>query len=232
MVRAPENLHQRARYDGVADWYDAQVEAAPHRHQVLRAHLPTGRGPCLDIGSGTGRDLAVIAEFGWTPVGLELSADQLRLARPRATHLVQGEAENLPFRSEAFSMTVSSWTSTDVEHFDRMLTETARVLTPGGQFLFYGVHPCFNGPHVETGDDASRIVHTNYREAIRHLWSPWWGTDGIRTKAGGMRHIPLAEFLNAFIDAGLHLTRVTEPDEEPVPYAIVISATKGTRASQ
>lgn len=41
-----------------------------------------------------------------------------------------------------------------------------------------------------------------------------------------MRHIPLAEFINAFIDAGLTITHVNEPDEEPVPYAIVIAATK------
>jgi SAM-dependent methyltransferase len=85
------------RYDGLADWYDAQLETAPHRHEVLRAHLRVGEGPCLDIGCGTGRDLAVIAEFGWTPVGLELSADQLRLARGRGERLVQGDAERLPF---------------------------------------------------------------------------------------------------------------------------------------
>lgn len=220
---------RRARYDGVADWYDAQIETAPHRHEVLRANLPAGAGPCLDIGSGTGRDLEIIEAFGWTPVGIELSADQLRLARGRATRLVQGDAENLPFQPNVFPMVVSSWTSTDVEHFDRMLTETTRVLRPGGGLLFYGVHPCFNGPHVETGEDRSRIVHTSYREAKRHVWSPWWGSDGIRTKAGGMRHIPLAEFVNDFIDAGLTITHVSEPDEEPVPCAIVITATKGAR---
>lgn len=44
-----------------------------------------------------------------------------------------------------------------------------------------------------------------------------------------MRHIPLAEFVNDFIDAGLTITHVSEPDEEPVPYAIVITATKGAR---
>lgn len=217
---------RRARYDGVADWYDAQVEAGPHRHEVLRAHLPTGHGPCLDIGSGTGRDLAVIAEFGWTPIGLEVSADQLRLARSRAPHLVQGEAERLPFRSGAFPAAVSSWTSTDVEHFDQMMLETARVLRPGGRFLFYGVHPCFNGPHVESGDDSTRIIHPTYREARRHVSSPWWGADGIRTKAGGMRHIPLAEFLNAFADAGLRIVQVSEPGDAAVPHAIVVSAVK------
>ena len=224
-----ETVHDeapRARYDGVADWYDAQVEAAPHRHKVLRANLPRGHGICLDVGCGTGRDLDVLTEFGWTPIGVELSTDQLRIARTRSARLVQGDAERLPFASGSFQLVVSSWISTDVEDFETMVAETARVLQPGGQFLFYGVHPCFNGPHVEAGEDQSRIVHASYREARRHTGSPWWGSDGIRTKAGGMRHVPLAEFLNAFAAAGLHITHVNEPDEEPVPYAIVITAAK------
>ena len=215
-----------ARYDGLADWYDAQLESAPHRRDVLRDHLPVGVGPCLDVGCGTGRDLAVIAEFGWNPIGLELSADQLRVARGRARNLVQGDAERLPFRCDAFPMAVSCWTSTDVERFDWMLTDIARVLQPGGRFLFYGVHPCFNGPHVEEGPDRSRVAHTTYREAKRHASAPWWGTDGIRVKTGGMRHLPLADLINAFVEAGLLIERVSEPDEEPVPYAIVVRARK------
>jgi SAM-dependent methyltransferase len=217
-----------ARYDGLADWYDAQLESAPHRDQVLRTHLPAGAGPGLDIGCGTGRNLPVIAELGWTPIGLELSADQLRLARGRGDYLIQGDAQRLPFQRGSFSMAVSTWTSTDVERFDWMLAEAARVLRPGGTFLFYGVHPCFNGPHVETGPEGSRIVHATYREAKRHTSSPWWGTEGIRVKAGGMRHLPLAEFMNAFFGAGFVIQQIVEPDEDPVPYAIVVTARKPT----
>ena len=214
-----------ARYDGLADWYDSKIESATYRQRVLRDHLAPGTGLCLDIGYGTGRDLPVIAEFGWTPVGVELSSDQLRVARGRATHLVQGDAERLPFRTGAFAMAVSSWTSTDVEHFDVMLVEATRVLRPGGRFLLYGAHPCFNGPHVESGPEQSRVVHATYREAKRHVSSPWWGIEGIRTQTGGMRHVPLADFLNAFLNAGLRIGRVIEPGDEPVPHSIVVSAT-------
>lgn len=152
----------------------------------------------------------MIAELGWTPIGVELSADQLRLARGRGRHLILGEAERLPFRDAAFPMAVSSWTSTDVDHFDWMLAETARVLQPDGQFLFYGAHPCINGPHVENSPDGSRIVHTTCRAAERHTSSPWWGDDGIRVKAGGMRHLPLADFINAFVEAGLRIEGLHE----------------------
>lgn len=219
---------QPARYDGVADWYDAQLEGAPHRRQVMLDHVGAGDGLCLDVGCGTGRDLATITSTGRTPVGLELSRDQLRLASQRGDLLVQGDAEHLPFASGTFPMVTSSWTSTDVDDFTQMVREIARVLTVGGQFVFYGIHPCFNGPHVESRDDRARIVHPTYRDARRHQSAPWWGTGGIREKAGGMRHVPLGEFLNAFISAGLQLEHVAEPDDEPVPYALVVRARKQT----
>jgi hypothetical protein len=40
----------------------------------------------------------------------------------------------------------------------------------------------------------------------------------------GMRHVPLADFLNAFIRAGLLLERVVEPRQDPVPHAIAVRA--------
>lgn len=217
---------RRPRYDGIADWYDAQLESAPHRREVLIEQLGSGRGLCLDVGCGTGRDLEVIASTGRIPIGVELSTDQLRLAARRSDRLVQGDAERLPFASNSFPTVVSSWTSTDVDDFPTMLREIHRVLQPGGRFLFYGIHPCFNGPHVEVRDDRARIVHPAYREARRHTAAPWWGVDGIRTKVGGMRHLPLSDFVNAFILAGLQLRHLNEPDDEPVPYAIIVSASK------
>lgn len=180
-------------------------------------HLGRGRGLCLDVGCGTGRDLEVIASTGRIPVGIELSTDQLRLASGRGGKLVQGDAERLPFTSNSFPTVVSPWTSTDVDDFPKMLVEIHRVLAPGGRFLFYGIHPCFNGPHVQPRDDRARSVYPSYREARRHTSAPWWGTDGIRTKVGGMRYVPLSDFINAFIAAGLQLHHVDEPDEEPVP---------------
>jgi hypothetical protein len=39
-----------------------------------------------------------------------------------------------------------------------------------------------------------------------------------------MRHVPLAELLNAFLAAGLTIDRVAEPREQPVPFMIAVRA--------
>ncbi|MFC5309725.1 class I SAM-dependent methyltransferase, partial [Azospirillum picis] len=64
----------------------------PHRDAVLRETLPRGSGTCLDIGCGTGRNLAIIEELGWTATGVDISEDQLRLARQRCPRVHQGDA--------------------------------------------------------------------------------------------------------------------------------------------
>lgn len=188
--------------------------------------LGPGEGLCLDLGCGPGQDLAAIAVTGRRPVGLELSADQLRVARRSVPHgwFVQGDAEQLPYGDSVFDTVVALWVSTDIDDFARTLREVARVLRPGGRFVFYGVHPCFNGPCVENREDGARIVHPSYRQAERHLDAPWWGRSGIRRTVGGMRHLPLAELLTVIIDAGLHLSHVEEPGDDAIPHALVLVA--------
>src|SRR5262249_44187051 len=154
----------------------------------------------LDLGCGTGQYFDAIRGTGRTPIGLDVSADQLRLATGRDRALVRADAAALPFADNVFATVTIMWVSTDVDDFGAVLREVARVLCPGGLLVFYGVPPCFNGPCVELREDGGRIVHPTYRIAGWHEVSSWWSADGIRRRTG-MRHLPLAELLNAFLDA-------------------------------
>ena len=141
-----------ARYDGLADWYDARYVAGQTDHQPgLLDLLGPSSGPCLDI------------------------------AR-----------------------------------------EATRVLRHGGVLVVYGVHPCFNGPHVVWNEDGSRLVHASYRRPGWHEESPYWG-DGIRRHVG-MHHVTLAGYLNAFLSPDLTLERFVEPDAAGVPYSLAVRA--------
>lgn len=215
---------ERPRYDGFADWYDDfATPVAESSRSTLESLLGPGEGRCLDLACGTGNYLDVIRSTGRSVVGLDLSADQLRVARTRTTRLVRADATALPFADGTFSTVVSLWGSTDIDDFGATLREIARVLSPGGLLLFYGVHPAFNGPCIEYREDGGRVVHPFYRHAGWHEGAPWWTTNAVRDRVG-MRHIPLADLINAFLAAGLRLSRVVEPGDDPVPMVLAILA--------
>jgi ubiquinone/menaquinone biosynthesis C-methylase UbiE len=218
----------QSRYDGWADWHDTWN--APHAARnaaEVQALLGPGAGLCLDLGCGTGLYVEVLTASGRTVVGLDRSADQLRIAQRRSRQILQGDAAALPFADDTFGAAVALWISTDVDDFATVLKEAARVLVPGGLLVFYGAHPCFNGPHVQWMDDGGILAHPTYREAGWHQEAPWWGYN-IRRRFG-MRHQPLPDLLNAFISAGLVIERVEEPGDRPVPVSLGIRAIKPDR---
>jgi ubiquinone/menaquinone biosynthesis C-methylase UbiE len=215
----------QARYDGHADWYDEwNMPHAQRNAAEVQDLLGPGTGPCLDLGCGSGLYFNVLAATGRTVVGLDRSADQLRIARGRAGPIVQADAAALPFTDGAFPTVAAIYISTDVDDFAAVLSEAARVLSPGGLLAFYGAHPCFNGPQSEWLDDGGVRVHPTYRITGWHEEAPWWGA--YVRKRVGMRLHPLAEVLNAFIAAGLVIERVAELGTRPVPIVLGIRARK------
>lgn len=95
----------------------------------------------LDIGCGTGRLLDLLAqELPQTQLtGLDLAPNMLQQARERLKEracLVQGDAEQLPFADRSFDLVVSSSTFQWLGQLDACFGEVARVLKPGGRFVF------------------------------------------------------------------------------------------------
>ncbi|MCK4272173.1 class I SAM-dependent methyltransferase [bacterium] len=96
----------------------------------------------LDVGCGDGYGSSVVLEgldyalF----VGLDLSPEKLDTARQglRASRVVLGDAEGLPFSDEAFDLAYSLETLEHLMDPGKALAEIARVLRPGGT-LFLSV---------------------------------------------------------------------------------------------
>lgn len=215
----------KARYDGHADWYETwNGPNAARNASDIAGLLGPGEGLCLDVGCGGGGYRDALAATGRTVVGLDRSADQLRYARRRSPHVVQGDGAALPFPDECFGAVAAIWISTDVDDFTAVLAEAARVLLPDGLFVFYGVHPCFNGPHIEWLDDGGVRAHPGYRLSGWHQESPWWGI--YVRKRVGMRHHPLGELLTGFISSGLLIEQVAERGDRAIPHNLAIRARK------
>jgi SAM-dependent methyltransferase len=72
--------------------------------------------------------------------GLDFNPDGIAFARERhnlpGLDFVHGDAENLPFPAESFDAVINVEASHAYPHFHRFLPEMARVLRPGGHFLY------------------------------------------------------------------------------------------------
>ena len=217
-----------ARYDGVADYYDEHLrEFTLASTEVIRELLGEGPGQCLDLGCGTGLHFATLAELGWTITGVDVSADQLRLANRRgaAFELVQADASVLPFADARFDVVASIFTHTDMDDYAAAVREGTRVLAHGGRFVHVGLHPCFAGPFSRyTGEDTPPELFLGYRDSGWTDDAPGLG-EGLRRMVGTF-HLPLAGLLQAFADAGLLLDRFLEPPGAAFPRVFAVAGLK------
>ena len=106
-----------------------------------------GSGRGLDLGCGDGSFAAVLMpkapELAWT--GIELDPYDALLAEKRGlydkVHLCP--AEQMPFEDDAFTVVFSNCVIEHVHDLDAVLAQVARVLQPGGRFLFSVPRECF-----------------------------------------------------------------------------------------
>jgi SAM-dependent methyltransferase len=215
-----------ARYDGHAEWYDETLSAVSEEQEsfLLRC-LGAGRGEiCLDVACGTGRYGRVLAGAGYRPVGFDISADQLRFARPRLAGAVRADARFLPVRDASVPLAAGFFFHTDVADFAAVIRDVARCLCPRGRFIYLGLHPCFVGPFVY------RLAE---HEDLALTFGPGYGTVGWAKRASGdgsrlagrvgFHHKTLASFLEAFAEAGLAIRAVREfsvPGHPVLPWEI------------
>ncbi len=128
-------------YTLISPFYDAALAATTRAARVRGlAALPKAPARVLLSGIGTGLDLPLLpTQHRYT--GIDLTHAMLRRAVPRATPLdfccVQGDAQRLPFADGSFDHVILHLILAVLPNPPACLSETARVLVPGGSVLIF-----------------------------------------------------------------------------------------------
>jgi SAM-dependent methyltransferase len=106
---------------------------------LLRGELE-GRGPCLEIGVGTGRMALPLADAGIPVTGVDLSEPMLRRLVEKASGeppvpVAVADATRLPFDGARFGAAIFCHVLHLIPHWRRALDEALRVVRPGGIVL-------------------------------------------------------------------------------------------------
>jgi 2-polyprenyl-6-hydroxyphenyl methylase/3-demethylubiquinone-9 3-methyltransferase len=151
----PAEINNELYHDLGERWYTAKddpvallrAEAKTKNPWVTRAiqnHYPNQLPPylsVLDVGCGAGFLANDLARAGFRVQGVDLSENSLKVAgkhdTTRSVHYHLANAYALPFANESFDAITCMDFLEHVESPERVIAEAARVLKPGGIFVFH-----------------------------------------------------------------------------------------------
>jgi len=151
----------------------SQGEDLPQLAEVVRA---TEKPVVLDLGCGAGHASFALASFAQEVVAYDLTESMLQIVAATATErrlanirTQQGSVERIPFEAGQFDWVVSRYSAHHWRNVTQALSETRRVLKPGGQVCFIDSvgesEPLFD-THLQTLELLRDPSHVrNYNEA-------------------------------------------------------------------
>jgi ubiquinone/menaquinone biosynthesis C-methylase UbiE len=197
---------------------DADFVWCPERLREADAHLlgdVRGRA-ILEIGCGAAMCSRWLVGQGAHPVASDLSGGMLRHARAASGRtgidvpLVQADATALPFPDAAFDIVFTAFGAVAfVADSAAVMSEAARVLRPGGRFVFATTHPTRWSFPDDPGPDGLTATmpyfdRTPYVE---------FAEDGTPTYVE--HHRTLGDRVREITAAGLRLVDLVEPEWPP-----------------
>jgi SAM-dependent methyltransferase len=167
----------------------------------------------LEVGCGAAQCSRWLRTQGARPVGFDLSAGQLAHARrlEQATGvvvpLVQCDAQQLPFADGAFDLACSAYGAVPfVADSAAVMREVARVLRPGGRWVFSTTHPvrwCFR----DDPGPGGLVVEASYFDRRAYVEQD---ADGAATYVE--HHRTIGDRVAEIVAAGLVLDAIVEPE--------------------
>lgn len=204
---------QREFTDGVDPEYTEQIIP------LALAGL-AGRERVLDIGTGEGQIARHLAAAGARVVGVDPVAGQVVEASRRNASVpagitppvyVRSEAAALPLADATFDGALACLVFEHIDEVDEAIAEVARVLRPGGRFLFLLNHPLLQTPNSGWIDDQLIDPPEQYWRIGPYLTEDATMEEVQKGVFIRFVHRPLSRYVNALADVGLSIARMEEP---------------------
>lgn len=236
--RQQANETTRAAWEANAAHWDGRMGTAgndfvnrliwPLTRRLLKVRP---RERVLDIACGNGLYALRLAELGARVTAFDFSAGLIDRARQHAAeaglaidfHVLDAtdEAAMLALGEGQYDAAVCNMALFDMADIAPLAKALARLLSPGGRFVFSVMHPSFNGMHAaflaESFDNGSDMVTYYYLKLSGYL-TPFTAQGiALRDQPAPQFyfHRPLNELLRPFLAAGFVLDALEEPAFPP-----------------
>jgi SAM-dependent methyltransferase len=210
----PWDAHARWWQDEFTD--GADPEYTDQILPLIAERLPNG-GAVLDVGCGEGQVARMAVAGGCSAIGLDPAGAQVVEAQRRGggAGYVRASATAAPIRTGSVDAVVACLVFEHIDDLDGAIDEVARVLRPGGRFLFLLNHPLLQTPGSGWIDDQVLDPPEQYWRVGPYL--PEAETMEEVTAGVFIRvlHRPLGRYLNSLRRAGLVLHEMLEPAPPP-----------------
>jgi SAM-dependent methyltransferase len=167
----------------------------------------------LEVGCGAAACSRWLVRQGARAVGFDLSAGMLAEARAAETRagvrapLVRADAEALPFRSGSFDVACSAFGAVPfVADSGRVMREVARVLRPGGRWVFAVTHPMRWIFLDDPGEGGLVAVHPYFDR------SPYVEYDEHGEPSYVEHHRTVGDRIRELVAAGFRIVDLIEPE--------------------
>ncbi|WP_019545675.1 class I SAM-dependent methyltransferase [Streptomyces sulphureus] len=174
----------------------------------------------LEVGAGAAQCARWLVSEGARTVALDLSHRQLQhalrlseasppplAARERGPALVEADAQALPFADDSFDLACSAYGALPfVADSARVMREVARVLRPGGRWVFSVTHPIRWAFPDEPGPEGLTAVGSYFDR------TPYVEEDAKGRTLYAEHHRTLGDRVRETVAAGLRVVDVVEPE--------------------